>query len=84
MNLKIRNSHVKYYTVSIINKSVLLEDCTIVYVGYKEMTLESVRTKLNTYSVGILLAYSIKQIKGCRDVSAYNTRKLPCKYNVLK
>lgn len=53
MNLKIRNSHVKYYTVSIINKSVLLEDCTIVYVGYKEMTLESVRTKLNTCPTSI-------------------------------
>lgn len=49
MNLKIQNLHVKYYAVVIIlYKSVLLEDCTIVYVAYKEMTLESVRTKLNT------------------------------------
>lgn len=36
-----------------IYKSVLLEDCTIVYVSYKEMTLKSVRTKIK-YPVGIL------------------------------
>lgn len=48
MDLKIRNSHVKYHTVGIIYKSVLLEDCMIVYIAHKEMTLDTVRTKLNT------------------------------------
>jgi len=59
-----------------IYKSVLLEDCTIVYVSYKEMTLKSIRTKTK-YPVGVLLVALVDQ-RITTDVSAFNTQKFPC------